>query len=87
MTPLFNVPGIRDPRISGMVVVQSGTPTYTVEYTLDGTYFLPLTADLTSITSSNDFTVVFPVKGIRVNFTAGTGELILILRYDDGGFE
>ncbi|AUR81818.1 hypothetical protein NVP1015O_04 [Vibrio phage 1.015.O._10N.222.51.E5] len=86
VSPLVKLAAIDNPRLSGMVIIKSGTPTYSLEYSLDGRNFLPLSNDLNSTTLSNDFTIVFPIHSIRLNVTAGIGEAELIVRYDDGGF-
>jgi hypothetical protein len=79
------LPALANPRMTGMVII-TGSPTYTVEYSLDGTNYLPLATDLTSQTVNKDFTVVFPTLDIRVDFVSGTGTVALIARFDKGGF-
>lgn len=84
-TAAVEVPALSNPRLSGMVVV-TGSPVYTVKYSLDGINYLPLGTDLTSQSTSQDFTVVFPIKDLKVSFDSGTGTVKLIVRADFGGF-
>lgn len=71
--PVFNV---------SIGAVVSGTATYTVQHTFDDVFalnFNPSTATwfshetLVSQTTTQDGNYAFPVRGIRVNVTAGSG--------------
>lgn len=71
--PVFNV---------SIGAVVSGSATYTVQHTFDNVFaanFTPATATwfnhetLVSQTTSQDGNYAFPVRGIRVNVTAGSG--------------
>ena len=64
-------------------IVTAGTPTYEVEYSIDGVNFITLNG-LTGQTTSQDTTLVFPVDAIRVKVTAGTGTVKLIALLNDG---
>ncbi len=71
------------------VVVTSGSPTYTVQHTFDsmsntaynGTGFTTWFdhPTVTGLNSSADGNYAFPVSGIRVNITGGTGAVTLTL--------
>lgn len=69
----------------GFGVVVTGTVTYTVQHTFDDVYastFTPATANwfshptVAAATTSQDGNYAFPVRGIRVNLTAGTGSVV-----------
>lgn len=81
----FEVPAISNPRLTGMVLI-TGSPTYTVEYSLNGEDYLALSTALTSQVTSKDFTIVFPIKDVRIDFVSGSGTVKLIVRADFGGF-
>jgi hypothetical protein len=68
----------------GIVVLVTGTVTYTFEYTYEdpsGTYPNPLNATpsafplaaLTSKTANTDSAIAFPIAAWRITVTAGTG--------------
>lgn len=73
----------------GFGVVVTGTPTYTVQHTFDNlsnaagngtgfvTYFDHPT--ITGLNSNADGNYAFPVSGIRINVTGGTGTATLTL--------
>lgn len=69
----------------GLGIAVTGTVTYTVQHTFDDVYaagFNPATATwfshstLVAQTASADGNYAFPVRGIRVNITAGTGSIV-----------
>lgn len=69
----------------GFGVAVTGTVTYTVQHTFDDVYapgFVPASATwyshstVAGATASADGNYAFPVRGIRVNITAGTGSVI-----------
>lgn len=69
----------------GFGVVVTGTVTYTVQHTFDDVYaptFNPATATwfnhptVAAQTTSQDGNYAFPVRGVRVNLTAGTGSVV-----------
>jgi len=75
-------------------VTVSGTVTYTVQYTFDDVFaagFNPATANwvdhpsLTAQTGSKDSNIAYPVQGIRLNVTAGTGTTRLTIIQAGGG--
>lgn len=58
----------------GFGVVTSGTVTYTVQHTFDGTnWFDHDGASLVDATDNQDGNYAYPVAGVRINVTAGTG--------------
>lgn len=70
----------------GIGCVVFGTATYTVEHTFDDVFdpaFNPATATwiantgLTAQTTTKDGNYAFPVRGIRLNVTAGTGTVTM----------
>ena len=72
----------------GFGVAVTGTVTYTVQHTFDDVYsptFSPASATwyshpvVVGQTTSQDGNYAFPVRGIRVNITAGTGSVIATL--------
>lgn len=72
----------------GFGVVVTGTTTYTVQHTFDDVYapgFNPATATwfshatVVAATANADGNYAFPVRGIRVNLTAGTGSVVATL--------
>lgn len=65
-----------DIRISYAVIVVSGSPTYTVQHSLGNDDFVNNT-DNQDQTTTQDGNYVFPVQSVRVNVTAGTGEVRL----------
>ena len=64
-------------------IVSAGTPTYDVEYSINGVDFIILN-NLTGLTTSQDTTLVFPVEAVRVNITAGSGTVKLVGLINDG---
>lgn len=71
-----------------------GTVTYTVQYTFDDVFaktFVPTSAnwvDHPSLTNKNttlDSNIAYPVRGIRLNVTAGTGTTRLTIIQAGGG--
>lgn len=75
-------------------VAVTGTVTYTVQYTFDDVFaktFDPATAiwtdhpSLTAQTTSKDSNIAYPVRGIRLNVTAGTGTARLTSIQAGGG--
>lgn len=67
-----------DIRISYGVSV-SGTVTYTVQHSLDGSTYFD-NSDNSAQTTSQDGNYIFPVRDVRVNVTAGTGTATLHVR-------
>ncbi|AUR85581.1 hypothetical protein NVP1077O_03 [Vibrio phage 1.077.O._10N.261.45.A10] len=65
------------------VIVTSGTPTYEIEYSINGVDYIVLNG-LTAQTASTDTTLVFPVHSLRAKVTAGTGTVKLIVLHNDG---
>ena len=63
--------------------VVTGTATYDLEYSLNGTDYVPL-AGMTGKTVTDDATLVFPVHSVRVNITAGAGSVKLIVLSNGG---
>lgn len=70
----------------GVGCIVSGTATYTVEHTFDDVFsptFNPATASwlpntgLTAQTASKDGNYAFPVRGVRLNVSAGTGTVTM----------
>lgn len=73
---------ISSPFNVGIGCIVTGTATYSVQHTFDDVFaptFNPATANwldntgLTAQTASKDGNYAFPVMGIRLNVTAGTG--------------
>lgn len=68
------IPLPRSPFNIGFGVVVSGTVTYTVQHTFDGTnWFDHDSADLVDATTNQDGNYAYPVAGVRLNVTAGAG--------------
>ena len=72
----------------GFGAVVTGTTTYSVQHTFDDVYapnFNPATANwfnhatVVAATANADGNYAFPVRGIRLNLTAGTGSVVLTL--------
>lgn len=75
-------------------VTVTGTVTYTVQYTFDDVYaatFDPATANwvdhpsLTGKNASLDSNIAYPVTGVRLKVTAGTGTTRLTIIQAGGG--
>jgi len=75
-------------------VTVSGTSTYTVQYTFDDVFasgYNPSSGNwvdhptLTAQTGSKDSNIAYPVSGIRLNVTAGTGTVRLVITQAGGG--
>lgn len=75
-------------------VTVTGTVTYTVQYTFDDVFdtaFNPSTANwvdhpsLTAQSATKDSNIAYPVRGIRLNVTAGTGTTRLTIIQAGGG--
>lgn len=69
----------------GFGVVVTGTVTYTVQHTFDDVYapdFNPATATwfahptVAAATANADGNYAFPMRGLRVNITAGSGSVV-----------
>ncbi len=67
-----------DIRISYAVIIVSGSCTYTVQHSLGNQDFVNNT-DNQNQTTTQDGNYVFPVQEVRVNVTAGTGTVRLVL--------
>lgn len=72
----------------GLGAVISGTVTYSVQHTFDDIFasaFDPATATwfehptITAKTANTDGNYAYPVRGIRLNVTAGTGSVTLTI--------
>lgn len=67
----------------GFGAVVSGTATYTIQHTFDNVLDSTVTptwfnhADVVGATTSRDGNYAFPVRGMRVNLTVGTGTVTL----------
>jgi len=77
-----------------LAVNVTGTVTYSVQYTFDDVFaasFNPATASwtdhpsLTAQTTSKDSNIAYPVRGVRLNVTAGTGTARLTAIQAGGG--
>jgi hypothetical protein len=75
-------------------VVVTGTITYTVEYTFDDVFAKNFTAasanwtdhpSLTDQTATKDSNIAYPVRGIRLTTSAGTGTAALTIIQAGGG--
>jgi hypothetical protein len=75
-------------------VVVTGTITYTVQYTFDDVFAKGYTAgagnwtnhaSLTAQTASKDSNIAYPVRGIRITTSAGTGNVVLTIIQAGGG--
>jgi hypothetical protein len=75
-------------------VLVTGTVTYTVQYTFDDVFasgFSPASANwvdhpsLTAQTATKDSNIAYPVRGVRINVTAGTGTARLTVIQAGGG--
>lgn len=72
--------------IRAMLVVQvTGTVSYDIQYSLDGTFYLTLNGNA-GLTASGDATVVMPVHSVRVKVNSGSGSVELAVRQTDGKF-
>lgn len=78
----------RNPFAIGIGCVVTGTVTYNVEHTFDDTQssnFDPSTATwfqnsgITGATANKDGNYAYPVRGISLNVTAGTGSVVLYI--------
>ena len=78
----------------GLNVVVTGTITYTVQYTFDDVFdanYAPSTGNwtnhpsLTSQTATKDSNIAYPVRGIRLTTSAGTGTAALTIIEAGGG--
>jgi hypothetical protein len=72
----------------------TGIVTYTVQYTFDDVFasgFSPASANwvdhpsLTAQTATKDSNIAYPVRGVRINVTAGTGTARLTVIQAGGG--
>lgn len=75
-------------------VVVSGTITYTVQYTFDDVFAAGFSAasatwvnhpSLTAQSTTKDSNIAYPVRGIRLNTSAGTGSATLTIIQAGGG--
>lgn len=75
----------RTPFNVGVGVVITGTVTATLQHTFDDVLTNPATAtwfdhvDLKDLIASADGNYAFPVRGVRINMTAGTGTVTATL--------
>jgi hypothetical protein len=78
-TAIVPVDYLQSPFGIGFGVVVSGTITYTVQHTFDNVLDSTVTPtwfsheDLIDETANQDGNYAFPIRGIRLNNTAGTG--------------
>lgn len=94
-SPVAVVDYLTDPVNISLAAIASGTVTYNVEYTYDDVFsatFNPATANwfvhatFSAATGTKDGNIAFPVRGISVNQTAGTGGISLtVLEAGIGG--
>jgi hypothetical protein len=69
----------------GFAVVVNGTITYDVEHTFDDVFDASVTptafkhASLTAQTANKDGNYAFPIRAIRLNNTAGTGDTTMTI--------
>lgn len=75
-------------------VLVSGVSTYTVQYTFDDVFakdYVPGSGNwvdhpsLTAQNATKDSNIAYPVSGIRLNVTAGTGTVRLVITQAGGG--
>ena len=75
-------------------VLVTGTITYTVQYTFDDVFASGFSAasanwvdhpSLTAQTATKDSNIAYPVRGIRINNTAGSGTARLTIIQAGGG--
>jgi hypothetical protein len=75
-------------------VLVTGTVTYTVQYTYDNVFasgYVPASGNwvdhpsLTSQTATKDSNIAYPVSGIRISVSAGTGTAKLTATQAGGG--
>ena len=75
-------------------IVVSGTITYTVQYTFDDVFaagYNPATGNwtnhpsLTAQTTTKDSNIAYPVRGVRLTTSAGTGTATLTIIQAGGG--
>jgi len=75
----------QNPLNIGLAVVVNGTITYDVEHTFDDVFDSTVTpvafkhATLTSQTTNKDGNYAFPIRAVRLNNTAGTGDTTLTI--------
>lgn len=76
-------------------VVVTGTVNYTVQYTFDDVFannYNPSTGtwtdhpSLTSKTTTSDSNIAYPVNGIRIKLTSGTGSVVFTVIQAGGAF-
>jgi hypothetical protein len=77
-----------------LAVVVTGTITYTVQYTYDDVFapnYNPATGNwlphpsLTAQTATKDSNIAYPVRGVRLTTSAGTGTATLTVIQAGGG--
>jgi hypothetical protein len=78
----------------GLNITVTGTITYTVQYTFDDVFASNYVASsgnwtnhptLTAQTTSKDSNIAYPVRGIRITTSAGTGAVVLTIIQAGGG--
>ena len=75
----------QNPLNIGLAVVVNGTITYDVEHTFDDVFDSKVTpvafkhATLTSQTTNKDGNYAFPIRAVRLNNTAGTGNTTITI--------
>jgi hypothetical protein len=77
--PIHMRGGADSPINATLQVSITGTASYTVEFTCDGSTWLTHPDSLTAQTVSDVFTFAFPVARVRVNPSALTGTLLVTL--------
>ena len=83
VTPWYPVDRVQTPFNASVSVVVNGTVTYDVEHTFDDVFNPAVTpnvfkhATLVSQTANGNSNYAFPIRAVRINVTAGTGDVAL----------
>jgi hypothetical protein len=94
VSPVFPVNAYIAPTNLGLGATVTGTITYTVQYTFDDVFaanYNPSSGNwvnhptLTAQTTSKDSNIAYPVSGVRIISTAGTGSVTLTIIEAGGG--
>ena len=94
VSPVFPVNTYVAPTNLGLGTTVTGTITYTVQYTFDDVFatgYNPSSGNwtnhpsLTAQTASKDSNIAYPVSGVRIISTAGTGSVTLTIIEAGGG--
>ena len=82
VSPVYPPDNYVSPFNLALSVLVTGTVTYTVQYTFDDVFSSGFSAasanwvdhpSLTTQTATKDSNIAYPVRGVRLNVTAGTG--------------